>query len=208
MKKWFFIAAGICIWLTGCDELAYQGMHGSIPDHPDQPIIPALVLKSTDPSLQLINGIWFYQQKPFSGSIETDFPSGILKERQTFYDGKEEGLLETFYESGEKDSRRFYHKGEKDSINQGWWINGKPRFEYHFKNGVYEGDFKEWYVGGQPLKHIIYHNGKEQSGKGWRENGKVYMSFIVRDGRLYGLINPNLCYSLKNERGEYVSSTP
>ena len=119
----------------------------------------------------------------------------------------EEGVLTSFYENGMKDSRRFYHNGEKDSINQGWWINGNPRFEYHFKNGVYEGDFKEWYASGKLMKHIIYHNGKEQNGKGWRENGKVYMSFVMRDGRLYGLINPNLCYSLKNERGEYVAST-
>lgn len=58
----------------------------------------------------------------------------------------------------------------------------------------------------KPLKYIVYQNGIAQTGKGWRENGKLYMSFVVRDGRLYGLINPNLCYSLKNERGEYVVS--
>jgi hypothetical protein len=34
------------------------------------------------------------------------------------------------------------------------------------------------------------------------------MSFEVRNGRLYGLVNPNLCYSLINERGEYVRSVP
>ena len=172
-----------------------------------QPVIPDFVVMSTDRSLSLNNGTWYYQQKLFSGTMETRFPSGILKTRQTFLDGKEEGLLTTYYEDGQKDSQRFYHKGEKDSINRGWWANGNPRFEYHFKDGVYEGDFKEWYSSGKPLKHIIYKDGKEQSGKGWRENGKVYMSFVMRDGRLYGLINPNLCYSLKNERGEYVAGT-
>ena len=172
-----------------------------------QLLIPGTVVRAGDSSLQLLNGSWFYHQQLFSGTMETYFLSGALKARQTFYRGKEEGLLCTYYENGNKDTRRFYRNGEKDSINLGWWVNGNPRFEYHFNNGNYEGDFKEWYVSGRPLKHIIYHDGKEQSGKGWRENGKLYMNFVRKDGRLYGLINPNLCYSLKNERGEYIAST-
>ena len=174
----------------------------------EYPVIPGLVVRSTDTSLQLINGVLYYKRRLFSGNRETYFPAGTLQARQSFYQGKEEGLLNIFYENGNKDAQRFYHDGEKDSINMGWWKNANRRFEYHFKNGIYEGDYKEWYISGKPMKHIIYHDGKEQSGKGWRENGKVYMSFVMRDGRLYGLINPNLCYSLKNERGEYVAGTP
>jgi antitoxin component YwqK of YwqJK toxin-antitoxin module len=154
-----------------------------------------LVVQSADTSLHLINGVWYYQQNLFNGTIETHFPSGKVQSLQSFNNGKEEGLLSTYYENGKKDTRRWYHNGEKDSINQGWWPNGNPQFEYHFENGVYDGDFKEWYASGKPLKHIVYKNGKEQSGKGWRESGKPYMSFVMRDGRLYGLVNPNLCYS-------------
>ena len=166
----------------------------------------ASIVKATDTSLQLINGIWFYRHQPFIGTIQTFFKNGVLKGVQAFYRGKEEGVSITYYENGKKDAIRYYYKGEKDSVNSGWWMNGNPRFEYHFKNGMYEGDFKEWYINGQRAKHIVYHDGKEVSGKGWRINGKPYMSFVMRDGRLYGLINPNLCYSLKNERGEYVAS--
>ncbi len=206
MKKYFFIIV-IIFCLTGCDHITHQEIHATVSTGKIQPVIPNVIVLSTDSALHLINGIWFYQQKFFSGTIKTYFPSGQLKAQQSFYNGKDEGLLTTYYENGNKDSRRFYHDGEKDSINEGWWINGNRRFEYHFHNGIYEGDFKEWYASGKPLKHIIYHDGKEQSGKGWRENGKVYMSFVTRDGRLYGLVNPNLCYSLKNERGEFVKST-
>ena len=172
----------------------------------EYPVIPGLIVRSTDTSLQLINGVLYFHHHFFSGNRETYFPSGALQARQSFYQGKEEGWLHSFYENGKKDAHRFYHDGEKDSINMGWWINGNPRFEYHFKKGSYEGDYKEWYLSGKTMKHIIYHDGKEQSGTGWRENGKVYMRFVMRDGRLYGLINPNLCYSLKNERGEYVAA--
>jgi antitoxin component YwqK of YwqJK toxin-antitoxin module len=192
-----------CFFL-GCHS---NGVHPFKEIPPVQSIvIPAVVVQSTDSALHLVNGEWYYAQKFFSGFIETYFPSGQLRSKQSFYNGKEEGLLATYYENGNKDTRRYYHAGEKDSINLGWWPNGNPGFEYHFRNGVYEGDFKEWYANGKPLKHLVYHNGKEQSGTGWRENGKVYMSFVVKDGRLYGLINPNLCYSLKNERGEFVKS--
>ncbi len=170
--------------------------------------IPAMasVVRSTDTALQLKNGVWYYKQVPLIGNIQTYFSNGILKGTHTIYKGKEEGLSITYYENGNKDAIRIYHDGEKDSVNTGWWMNGNLRFEYHFKAGVYEGDYKEWYENGNPAKHIVYHEGKEISGKGWRMNGKVYMSFVQRDGRLYGLINPNLCYSLKNERGEYVAS--
>ncbi len=205
MKNYLFIVS-ILFCLSSCDHFTKPANIAVAASK--QRVIPNIIIKSTDSALQLINGVWFYHHNTFSGTIQTYYPSGKLKAIQSFYNGKDEGILYTYYENGNKDAQRFYHNGEKDSINQGWWINGNPRFEYHFKDGVYEGDFKEWYVSGKPLKHIIYHDGKEQSGKGWRENGKVYMSFVTRDGRLYGLINPNLCYSLKNERGEFVKTMP
>ena len=191
----------------GCEQTTQLRQADLPEDFKDHTVaIPDRVVKSTDTSLHLINGVWFYRQKKFSGTLETYFVSGAVKTRQTFFDGKEESWLMGYYENGNRDMKRYYRGGEKDSIHLGWWINGNPRFEYHFKMGNYEGDYKEWYVSGKPAKHLIYHDGKEQSGTGWRENGKLYMSFVVRNGRLYGLVNPNLCYSLKNEKGEFVAS--
>lgn len=46
---------------------------------------------------------------------------------------------------------------------------------------------------------IPLNNVKEISGKGWRENGKLYISFVMKDGRRYGLFNANLFYSLVKE---------
>jgi hypothetical protein len=201
MRNLFFIP--VCLFL-GCHNDSIHSPKGIPPRQ--VMVIPSVVILSTDTSLRVVNGIWYRGEQKFSGFVEAYFLSGKLKSKQGFYEGKEEGLLSTYYENGNKDTQRYYHAGEKDSVNQGWWANGNPRFVYHFRNGMYEGDFKEWYVSGKPLKHLVYHNSKEQSGTGWRENGKVYMSFVVKDGRLYGLINPNLCYSLKNERGEFVRS--
>jgi antitoxin component YwqK of YwqJK toxin-antitoxin module len=168
--------------------------------------VQKLILRSDDSLLTKKNGDWFYKNIPFSGTIETFDEAGVLRARQSFIDGKEDGLSHTYYADGKPDAARYYRAGEKDSIARGWWPNGNLRFEYHFHMGKYEGDFKEWYTSGKPLKHISYHQGKEQWGRGWRENGKPYMSFEVRDGRMYGSINPNLCYSLKNEKGEYIAA--
>lgn len=171
------------------------------------PQIPAITVDRSDTALHLENGVWLLHGQPFSGTMETWYTSGQIRLSQQFYGGKEEGLMQSYYENGNREAQRFYRNGEKDSVHRGWWLNGHLQYEYHYRNGEYEGDFKEWYPSGKPFKHIAYHRGKEQWGKGWRENGKPYMSFVMRDGRLYGLINPNLCYSLKNERGEYVENS-
>jgi hypothetical protein len=57
------------------------------------------------------------------------------------------------------------------------------------------------------MKQIHYNNGTDEYGKGFRENGKVYMSFVVKNGRRYGLNNSNLCYTVLNGSGEFVRST-
>ncbi len=199
----------LCLWLIagsiGCmDAPADQQI--SIKEKETKVLtkIPAIHLVWGDSSLKVVNGVLIYQEKPFCGFVNGYYANGLKKSAQSFFDGKEEGWLITYYPNEKMDAKRYYHQGEKDSIHQGWWPNGKLRFEYHFKNGVYEGDFKEWYQSGNQLKWISYQDGKELWGKGWRENGKAYMSFVMRDGRLYGQINPNLCYSLKKENGEYV----
>ena len=172
-----------------------------------QIVIPSNTTLKTDSLLKLKNGYWFYSDTLYSGTIEDYFPSKQLKTTETFYKGKEEGWYHSFYPDGTKEANRYYHAGEKDSINIGWWNNGNLRFEYHFSNGNYHGDCKEWYQSGKLFKHIIYQNGNEISGKGWRENGKLFMNYVMKDKRRYGLMNSQLCYSLKNEKGEFVRST-
>jgi antitoxin component YwqK of YwqJK toxin-antitoxin module len=192
----------ITLWLFACNGKKAATEKKS---SPLAVLIPDLTLQRNDRFLVRNNGKWFYRSQPFGGTIETYDDAGTLRTRQSFYEGIEEGCLHTYYANGHPDAERYYHAGEKDSVNKGWWPNGRLRFEYHFRMGVYEGDFKEWYASGKPLKHIYYQDGKERWGRGWRENGKSYMSFEVRDGRVYGSINPNLCYSLRNEQGGYIA---
>jgi len=152
------------------------------------------------------NGICFQGNQAYTGVLVHSDSLGNLISKQQYYHGKEEGWSEWYYPDGRMNARRYFRNGEKDSVHLGWWPNGRLRFEYHFKQGQYEGWFREWYVSGIQLKAIWYEGGKEIRGTGWRENGKIYMSFEVRNGRLYGLVNPNLCYSLQKEKGVFVDA--
>lgn len=164
------------------------------------------ILWSGDTDLHINNGRYYHKDSLFAGTVLTKDTSGKLASRRNYRDGVEEGWSEWYFPNGQLLARRYFFQGEKDSVHRGWWPNGKMQFEYHFNKGNYNGWFREWYVSRKPLKAIWYSEGEEQYGTGWRENGKVYMSFEFRNGRLYGLVNPNLCYSLKNELGEYMRS--
>lgn len=163
---------------------------------------------STDPFLLFKNGYWLYKNNLFTGRIIEHFKSNTINKSTEYVNGKEEGWQTTFYPDGSLSEKRYFTKGEKDNLHTGWWQNGNKRFEYHFTNGVYNGDYKEWYQSGQLLKHIHYTNGTDDWGKGWRESGKLYMNYIMKDGRRYGIVNSNLCYTVKNGKGEYVNSSP
>jgi hypothetical protein len=169
-----------------------------------QPIaIPNDTIVVTDSLLQILNGSYYFKGQLFSGYLKCFHYNGLVQSLQSIYQGKQEGWAYEYFENGKPLSKRYYHLGEKDSVHIGWWDNGNTRFVYHFKNGVYNGSFEEFYNSGKPLKKISYYNGNDSFGTGWRENGKIFMNYIMKDGRRYGIMNAQPCYSLKNERGEY-----
>lgn len=170
--------------------------------------IPAVQVRAGDTALQWRNGLYYYRQLPFSGHVVERYANDMVQYDRSYRNGKEEGWHFSYYPGGALSEQRYYHAGEKDSVHTGWWPNGRLRFEYHFNNGLYHGDFKEWYATGQAYKQIHYTYGADDNGRGWRENGKIYMSYITRNGRRYGLVNANLCYTLKNENGEFIKSIP
>lgn len=193
MKNRLFIYISILIACSGdkqTDQLA--------------PVIPPVGISAADPLLKLVNGVWYYADSLFSGHVHQFYENGNMQSMQCYYLGREEGWLLTWYMGGQKETQRFFRAGEKDSTHMGWWENGQKRFEYHFKQGAYDGNFKEWYSNGALFRHIEYKGGQEIRGKGWRETGKLYMSFEVKNGRRYGLMNAQPCYTVKNEKGEYI----
>jgi antitoxin component YwqK of YwqJK toxin-antitoxin module len=165
-----------------------------------KPVSPGtLSINITDPGLKLINAVWLYNGVAYNGEIREIYPGGTLKSIQQVKDGKQDGIYATYYPDGNPETRRWYREGEKDGLHTGWWPAGSKRFEYHFNNGNYNGLFTDWYQDGKMLQQILYDNGQQVSGKGWREDGKLFLNFVVKNGRYYGLMNSNLCYSLKDQ---------
>lgn len=164
--------------------------------------VSKLTISLNDPGLTIHNGVCYYRDKLFNGILQDLHENGALKSVIHYNDGRKNGEESTYYPDGNKETWRWFIKGEKDSVHRGWWPNGQLKFEYHFTKGNYNGLFSEWYQGGQPLKKIVYKNGEELGATGWRENGKLYMNYIMKDGRRYGIANANLCYNLVGEKVE------
>ncbi|HVZ24683.1 MAG TPA: hypothetical protein VG842_01425, partial [Sediminibacterium sp.] len=162
-----------------------------------------IAVEATDTGLSLVNGLYWYHGAPLDGKRILRYADGRIRAVEHYAAGREEGPWQGWYPDGHLAYRRYFHAGEKDREACGWWPNGQLQYVYHYRMGIYEGAFQEWYQSGHPLKSIIYLHGQAQSGKGWRDNGKPYMNFVIRDGRIYGLMNANLCYSLKDEQGNF-----
>ena len=167
---------------------------------------PVQIVESTDTSLHFSQGYWVRRNAVLTGLIISRYPDSSLQMTTPYVGGKEEGWKYSYYPGNILAEKRYFHQGEKDSVHYGWWPNKNKRFVYHFSKGTYNGDFTEWYERGNPYRHIHYTKGVEDWAKGWRENGKLYMNFIVKNGRKYGIENSNLCYTVKNGKGEFVKS--
>ena len=165
-----------------------------------------IFLDKGNPHLKQNGKYLLLKEKPFDGALIEVYENGEHKSQVYYKKGLLDGSLRSWYHDGNKESERYYEHGEKEGVHLSWWPNGNLRFEYQFAGGLYHGTFKEWYENGKPLHVFEYDHGKEVKAIGWRENGKTYINFAVRNGRKYGLTNARLCYSLKDERGIYQSS--
>ncbi len=163
-------------------------------------------LDLNDTQLQQQGKYLMYQAKPFDGIIIETHANGGPKSQAYYKDGMQHGKFISWYQDGKKESERYYEQGEKEGLHFSWWPNGHLRFEYQFTAGLYHGTFKEWYENGKPLHVFEYNHGNEVRAIGWRDNGKTYINFAVRNGKKYGLTNARLCYSLKDEQGIYQTS--
>ena len=170
--------------------------------------IPSVEINKNDSLIKIENGKVLYDGKLFSGILIENYPGGKKKSRAEYFRGVKWGKELIWYYTGQLYSERFYKNGMKDSVNKGYWFNGNKKFEYNFLNGDYNGSYKEWYPDGKLSIWMNYKNGKEDgSQKGWRENGKLFINYVVKNGKTYGVVKSRLCYSVKDGKGQFSSSS-
>ena len=167
-----------------------------------EPVEPLTLYSSNE--IILKNGIYVYQDKPFTGTLHEASKPSQLKRITQFRDGKKHGKQIKYYPNGSIYSIRDYTEGEKSGTHTGFWNNGQKKFSYSFKNGVAHGTQYEWYENGKPLREQNYINGKEDgSQKAWRTTGKLSVNYLVKNNQVYGVVKSRLCYSVKNGKGVY-----
>jgi len=75
-----------------------------------------------------------------------------------------------------------------------FWPNGKLRRSFDLQDGVRDGEYRTFTIDGKPyeLKHFVRgrENGLQQA---WDERGQLYLNYVVRDGRRYGMVNAKPC---------------
>lgn len=157
------------------------------------------IVNASDENLKLDNGVLFYNESPFDGTLVSYYKTEKLKSKIQYINGKKHGAEIQWYINGNKLMERFYHEGFKTGIHKSWWEDGKPKFEYHFnQKGEFHGTVKEWYKNGQPYRYCNYVEGKEHgSQRMWKGDGSIKANYEVVNGERFGLIGLKRCYNVK-----------
>lgn len=162
--------------------------------------IPKDTIFENDKFLKVENGVYCFDNKPFSGYIRSTYSSNIIKSIAAYFKGRLHGTAKTFYPNGKLKTERNYKNGLSFGRHWGYWENGNIKFDYFYVEDKREGLQKQWYESGSQYYELSFTNDRENGmQKAWRENGKIYINYEVREGIRYGLQKSALCYTLKNE---------
>jgi antitoxin component YwqK of YwqJK toxin-antitoxin module len=166
----------------------------------DISMIPKDTIRMDIKNLKLDNGVYYLNQKAFSGFIE-ELDSKKTISMGSYLNGKQEGITKTYYPNRAIRDNRSYKDGKAFGRHFGNWQNGKIRFDFNYVNEKREGLQKQWYETGAPYAFLTFKNDREDGmQKAWRENGKLYINYEAKDGFRYGLQKSALCYTLRKEK--------
>ncbi len=163
--------------------------------------VPDVETPVTDTKLAVIEGILFFNHKPYSGFVIEKFPSGKLASKNGYLKGKLEGIQEKWFENGQLQELRFYADNRKIGKHEGWYANGQKRFEYLIENDIPVKTQQEWYANGQRYTLFNYNNEGQPEGtqQMWFENGQIKANYVIKNGRRFGLFGAKGCMG-ENEK--------
>lgn len=161
--------------------------------------IPADTVDASEPLLVLQNGVYFLDQRPFSGFVRDRFGNGSLERVASYARGRKHGITRTYYTNGQIRDVRSYRDNLAYGRHVGYWEDGTPQFDFLYVNDRREGIQKQWYQSGAPYAFLTFHDDREAGmQQAWRESGRPYINYEVRDGIRYGLQKSVLCYTIKD----------
>jgi antitoxin component YwqK of YwqJK toxin-antitoxin module len=194
-----FVILIICFITFGCNPKDKNA--NTIFEKVDVSQIPNITIFENDAKLNPQNGVYYFNNKPFSGYIKSNYNFDSLKSTASYFQGKQHGITQTFFSNGKLETERNYKNGIGYGRHFGYWENGNMKFDFTYYDDKREGIQKQWYESGSKYYELSF-SGDRENGmqKAWRENGKPYINYEVKDGVRYGLQKSALCYTLKNEQ--------
>jgi hypothetical protein len=75
-----------------------------------------------------------------------------------------------------------------------FWPNGNLRRSFDLAGDVRHGEYRTFTIDGKPyeLKHFV--RGREDGlQQAWDERGQLYLNYVVKNGRRYGMVNAKPC---------------
>lgn len=167
----------------------------------DTTLIPNDTISSTNQKLKLDNGIYYYNDKVYSGYIKVLYPDKSVNSVGGILNGMLYGKSLSFYTNGKVKDIRMYKDNKSLGKQIGYWENGHQKFEFIYLDDKREGLNKQWYESGRPYAFLTFKDDREDGmQQAWRENGKVFINYQVKDGFRYGLQKSALCYTLEKEK--------
>src|SRR5688572_5395823 len=79
--------------------------------------VTSFALLAGDASLRSEKGSWLYNNKPLTGSITVNYPSGKIHQVTNYLLGREHGWQKSYHENGVLSETRYYTNGEKDNVH-------------------------------------------------------------------------------------------
>ncbi|MBU3011417.1 hypothetical protein KO506_08385 [Polaribacter vadi] len=163
--------------------------------------IPKDTIDFKNPNVSLTNGIYYLNDKKYSGIIYKEQKGFKVKTYSSVFNGKLNGIYRSFYANGNPFEIRSYKENVSVGNHFGYWKDSKKlKFSYNYQNNKKEGFQKSWYSNGNIAFIYNYKNDKQDGfQKAWRLNGSLYRNFQVKNGIRYGLQRSKSCYEVENE---------
>lgn len=184
------IFLGLIIFLSACEASLNK----------NDSIDFSVALNKSEQQITMEHGLLCLNKKPFNGILYTYYPQTKDTAEVTSYkNGKEHGEWRKFYPSGKIKEKRYFKDGRKTNDYIAWWENGQKQLHYFFVDDEYEGSCREWSSDGKLVKLMNYKRGHEEGHQQWwYTNGKVKANYIIQDGRRYGLLGTKNCINVSD----------
>lgn len=157
------------------------------------------MIPRNDSRLREEKEILFLGEKPFTGEIVSFFEDGKLETSTEYKEGKKNGMEKIWYRNGVILSERNYIDGKKEGIHRGWHEEGQIRFYSQFKNDQFDKESWSWYPDGQVESYAHYENSTLLGYKQWRNDGKIYMNYVLDGTNRIGLYGGRLCKKVEGD---------